>query len=70
VDAVLDRIRPLFDGGDVAVVADGHLARVLAVRWLGLDPTASRHFGHPRPGGLGFLGMEDGGVCVSAWNVS
>lgn len=68
-DAVLDRIRPLLDDGDVAVVAHGHLARVLTVRWLGLDPSASRLLGHPHPGTLGFLATEDGQPFISAWNV-
>ncbi len=40
-DAVLNRIRPLLVDGDVAVVAHGHLARVLTVRGLGLDASAS-----------------------------
>ncbi|MGW1750274.1 histidine phosphatase family protein [Streptomyces sp. NPDC002092] len=70
-DAVLDRIRPLLsDGdGDVAVVAHGHLARVLTVRWLGLDASASRMLGHPHPGTLSFLAAEDGQPFISAWNV-
>lgn len=68
-DAVLDRIRPLLDGGDVAVVAHGHLARVLTVRWLGLDASASRLLGHPHPGTLAFLAVEDGQPVISAWNV-
>ncbi|WP_109782309.1 histidine phosphatase family protein [Streptomyces sp. CG 926] len=69
VDAVLERIRRLLGDGDVAVVAHGHLARVLAVRWLGLDASASRLLGHPHPGSLGFLSVEGGQPCVSAWNV-
>ncbi|MGW1117845.1 histidine phosphatase family protein [Streptomyces tanashiensis] len=68
-DAVLDRIRPLLSDGDVAVVAHGHLARVLTVRWLGLDASASRLLGHPHPGTLGFLAVEDGQPFLSAWNV-
>ncbi|MEV0534414.1 histidine phosphatase family protein [Kitasatospora sp. NPDC050463] len=48
-DAVLDRIRPLHGEGDVAVVAHGHLARVLTVRRLGLDASAARLLGHPHP---------------------
>ncbi|MER5199885.1 histidine phosphatase family protein [Streptomyces sp. NPDC002755] len=68
-DAVLDRIRPLLGDGDVAVVAHGHLARVLAVRWLGLDASAGRLLGHPHPGTLGFLGTEDGQPFIGAWNV-
>ncbi|MFE2922869.1 histidine phosphatase family protein [Streptomyces goshikiensis] len=69
MDAVLDRIRPLLSDGDVAVVAHGHLARVLTVRWLGLDASASRLLGHPHPGTLGFLATEDGQPVISAWNV-
>ncbi|MFE5710718.1 histidine phosphatase family protein [Streptomyces sp. NPDC056501] len=68
-DAVLDRIRPLLSEGDVAVVAHGHLARVLTVRWLGLDASASRLLGHPHPGTLSVLATEDGQPVISAWNV-
>ncbi|WP_329030484.1 histidine phosphatase family protein [Streptomyces sp. NBC_01423] len=68
-DAVLTRIRPLLDEGDVAVVAHGHLARILTVRWLGLDASASRLLGHPHPGTLSFLATEDGQPIISAWNV-
>jgi probable phosphoglycerate mutase len=69
IDRALDRIRPLLSDGDVAVVAHGHLARVLTARWLGLDPSASRLFGHPHPGTLSFLASEDGQPFISAWNV-
>ncbi|MFF4130020.1 histidine phosphatase family protein [Streptomyces mirabilis] len=68
-DAVLDRIRPLLDDGDVAVVAHGHLARVLTVRWLGLDAYAGRLLGHPHPGTLSFLATEDEQPFIAAWNV-
>ena len=68
-DAVLDRIRPLLRDGDVAVVAHGHLARVLAVRWLGLDASAARLLGHPHPGTLSFLATEDEQPFIAAWNV-
>lgn len=68
-DAVLDRIRPLLGDGDVAVVAHGHLARVLTVRWLGLDASASRLLGHPHPGTLSLLATEDGQPFISAWNI-
>ncbi|MFF1847510.1 histidine phosphatase family protein [Streptomyces sp. NPDC058217] len=68
-DAVLDRIRPLLGDGDVAVVAHGHLARVLAVRWLGLDASAGRLLGHPHPGTLSFLATEDEQPFIAAWNV-
>ncbi|MFI6686834.1 histidine phosphatase family protein [Streptomyces sp. NPDC050485] len=68
-DAVLGRVRPLLDEGDVAVVAHGHLARLLTVRWLGLDASAGRLLGHPHPGTLSFLATEDGQPVISAWNV-
>ncbi|WP_371629839.1 histidine phosphatase family protein [Streptomyces sp. NBC_00341] len=68
-DAVLDRIRPLLADGDVAVVAHGHLARVLATRWVGLDASAARLLGHPHPGTLSFLAVEGGQPVISAWNV-
>ncbi len=58
-DAVLGRVRPLLDEGDVAVVAHGHLARLLTVRWLGLDASAGRLLGHPHPGTLSFLDNPD-----------
>ncbi|MFF3262969.1 histidine phosphatase family protein [Streptomyces sp. NPDC002932] len=69
VDAVLERIRPLLADGDVAVVAHGHLARVLATRWVGLDASAARLLGHPHPGTLSFLATEGGQPVISAWNV-
>lgn len=69
VDAVLNRIRPLLADGDVAVVAHGHLARVLTVRRLGLDASAGRMLGHPHPGTLGFLTTEHGRPVIAAWNV-
>ncbi|MDI2130383.1 histidine phosphatase family protein [Yinghuangia seranimata] len=68
-DAVLTRVRPLLADGDVALVAHGHLARILAVRWLGLDPSASRLLGHPHPGTLSVLTTEHGQPCIAAWNV-
>ena len=43
-DAVLDRVRPLLRDGDVAIIGHGHLQRVLAARWLGLEPAGGRYF--------------------------
>lgn len=68
-DAVLDRIRPLLADGGVAVVAHGHLALLLATRWVGLDASAARLLGHPHPGTLSFLATEGGQPVISAWNV-
>lgn len=68
IDAVLDRVRPLLNDGDVALVIHGHLQRVLTARWLGLDPSAGRLLGHPHPGTLSALGTEHGQVVISTWN--
>jgi probable phosphoglycerate mutase len=68
-DALLDRVRPILKDGDVAVVAHGHLLRVLTARWLGLSPSAGRLFGHPDPGTLSILGTEDGQAVLCAWNL-
>src|ERR1700722_4085090 len=38
VDRVLKKIAALLPDGDVAVVAHGHVLRVLTARWLGLPP--------------------------------
>jgi broad specificity phosphatase PhoE len=68
-DAVLDRVRPLLCGGDVAIVGHGHLQRVLAARWLGLDPSAARLLSHPHTGTLSSLAYEHEEPVVSAWNI-
>ena len=68
-DALLDRVRPLLSGGDVALIGHGHLQRVLAARWLGLNPSAGRLFRHPGPGTLSALGAEHEQPVISAWNM-
>jgi broad specificity phosphatase PhoE len=68
-DAVLDRVRPLLRDGDVAIIGHGHLQRVLAVRWLGLDPSAGRMLSHPSTGTLSSLDYEHEEPVVSAWNI-
>lgn len=68
-DAFPGRVRPLVDKGDVAVVAHGHLSRILTARWLGLDASAARQFGHPHPGTINTLGYERTVPVVLAWNV-
>jgi broad specificity phosphatase PhoE len=67
-DAVLGRVRPMLRDGDVALVAHGHLLRVLAARWLGLDPSAGRLF-RLDTSTLSALGTEDEQTVISAWNV-
>jgi broad specificity phosphatase PhoE len=68
-DAVLDRVRPLLRDGDVAIVGHGHLQRVLAARWIGLDPVAARMLSHPHTGTLSSLAYEHEQPVISAWNV-
>jgi broad specificity phosphatase PhoE len=41
-DRVIERVRQV--SGDVLLFGSGHLLRVLAARWLGLEPIAGRSF--------------------------
>lgn len=41
-DRVVERVRAL--AGDVILFSSGHFLRVLAARWLGLDPASGRYF--------------------------
>jgi len=67
-DAVLRRTRPLLPGGDVALVAHGHLLRVLTARWLGLEPAAGQYF-RLDTGTLSTLGTEHELPVLTSWNV-
>ena len=67
-DAVLGRATPLLTDGDVALVAHGHLLRVLTARWLGLAPDAGRLF-RLDTGTLSRLGTEHDDPVISSWNV-
>jgi probable phosphoglycerate mutase len=66
-DAVLGRVRPLLAGGDVMLVSHAHLLRVLAARWLGLEPAAGRLL-RLDTGTLSTLGTEHGQPVVLTWN--
>ena len=67
-DAVLARARPLLDQGDVALVAHGHMLRILTARWLRLDAADGRLF-RLDTGTLGSLGDEHEEPVISSWNV-
>jgi probable phosphoglycerate mutase len=67
-DRVLDRVRPLLDSGDVALVAHGHVLRVLTARYLGLEPTAGRLF-RLDTGTISTLQSEHDEPVISSWNV-
>lgn len=68
-DAVLARLAE--DGraaGRAAVLfSHGHFLRVLAARWLGLDPGDGRLFALD-PAGVGVLGHEHGARTLTRWN--
>ncbi|TFV65354.1 UNVERIFIED_ORG: histidine phosphatase family protein [Bacillus sp. AZ43] len=67
VDRVLDRVRPLLDDGDVALVAHGHVLRILTARWLGLGPEAGALF-PLATGRYGVLGTEHSWPALTGWN--
>jgi broad specificity phosphatase PhoE len=67
-DAVLARVTPLLADGDVALVAHGHLLRVLTARWLRLEPVGGRLF-RLDTGTLSTLGTEHGEPVVWSLNV-
>ncbi|MCW2912987.1 MAG: Phosphoglycerate mutase [Actinomycetia bacterium] len=69
VDAVLDRVRPLLAQGDVALVAHGHVLRILTARWLGLGPDCGRLFALGT-GTMSTLGTEHGHPVITSWNVA
>lgn len=70
VDRVLDRARAVLvpGGGDVVLVAHGHVLRVLVARWLGLDPAAGRLFALGTAT-LGVLDTEHETAVVRHWNL-
>jgi probable phosphoglycerate mutase len=65
VDRVIDELRSV--DGDAIVFSHGHLLRVLAVRWLGLEPAAGRYFALD-PATISVVGYERETPVVRAWN--
>ena len=68
VDRVLKRAEPLLADGDVALVAHGHVLRVLTARWLGLPPAGGRMF-RLDTGTASTLGTEHDDPVIASWNV-
>lgn len=68
VDAVLDRVRPVLPDGDVALVAHGHVLRVLTARWLGLPPADGRLF-KLSTGTYSTLTTEHDQPVIGSWNL-
>jgi len=61
-------VTPLLAYGDVALVAHGHLLRVLTARYLRLEPTAGRMF-RLDTGTISTLGTEHAEPVIMCWNV-
>jgi len=68
VDRVLARAESLLADGDVALVAHGHVLRVLTARWLGLPPSGGRLF-RLDTGTASTLGTEHEEPVILSWNV-
>jgi broad specificity phosphatase PhoE len=67
-DRVLRRVAPLLADGDVALVAHGHMLRVLTARYLRLEPAAGRLF-RLDTGTVSTLGAEHAEPVMVSWNV-
>jgi broad specificity phosphatase PhoE len=67
VDRVLDRVAPLLDHGDVAVIAHGHVLRVVGARWIGL-PASGGALLALDTATVSVLGHEHGRRVIRHWN--
>ena len=68
VDRVLARVEPLLAGGDVVLVAHGHVLRVLTARYLQLEPSGGKLF-RLDTGTVSILGHEHDQPVILSWNV-
>lgn len=74
IDQVAGRARRVIDRvsrleGDVALFSHGHLLRILAAVWLGLDPRAARLFALGTAS-ISTLGYERENRVITHWNLS
>jgi broad specificity phosphatase PhoE len=67
VDRVLARAHPLLADGDVALVAHGHVLRILTARYLRLEPEKGALF-PLATGRYGVLGAEHDWPALTGWN--
>jgi len=65
-DRVIERVRAS-GAADVALFAHGHVLRILAARWCGLDPALGRCFSLD-PATRSVLGWEHDEPTVRSWN--
>lgn len=67
IDRVLEKVRPLLDDGDVALIGHGHALRVVGARWLGLP---AEYGGRLKLGTatLSVLGFDHGRTAIDVWN--
>jgi probable phosphoglycerate mutase len=68
-DRVLARLRAVeAAGGDAAAFAHGHILRVLAARWIGLEVSGGARL-RLSPGTISALGHEHEYEVISRWNM-
>ena len=67
-ERVLARVAPLLADGNVALVAHGHVLRVLTACYLRLPPTDGRLF-RLDTGTVSALGTEHAEPVITSWNV-
>jgi broad specificity phosphatase PhoE len=67
-ERVLARVTPLLAGGDVALVAHGHVTRVLTACYLRQPPAEGRLF-RLDTGTVSTLGAEHAEPVITSWNV-
>ena len=68
VDRVIAELIPIMQsGGTVALVAHGHVLRILTARWLGLSPINGRLFALS-PATVSTLGFEHEQRVITMWN--
>jgi probable phosphoglycerate mutase len=67
-DRMLTRARSSLEHGDVAMVADDHILRIMAARWLELPPQSARLL-PLSTGAYGVLSREHGTPVLTHWNM-